>query len=101
MCITDRARAQTRVAARSPRGALTVFHASEIENSLVHFFERENAPQVSRSYPNAARDRPRCRRVRRGGQPRASDARSKCQGERGTRDPPFFPLEIENSNNYW
>ena len=62
---------------------------------------RENAPQVSRSYPNVARDRPRCRRGGRGGQPRAPGARTECHGERGAREPPFFPLKTESSNNYW
>ena len=62
---------------------------------------RENAPQVSRSYPNVARDRPRCRRGGRGGQPRAPGARTECHGERGAREPPFFPLKTESSDNYW
>ena len=101
MCITDRAPAQTRVAARFPRGALILFLASETENSFSTFAEGENAPQVDRSYPNAARDRPRCRRGGRGGRSHAQGARTECHGERGARDPPFFPLETENSNNYW
>ena len=101
MCITDRAPAQTRVAARFPRGALILFLASETENSFSTFAEGENAPQVGRSYPNAARDRPRCRRGGRGGRTHAQGARTECHGERGARDPPFFPFKTENSNIYW
>ena len=97
MCITDRAPAQTRVAARFPRGALILFLDSETENSFSTFAEGENAPQVGRSYPNAARDRPRCRRGGRGGRSHAQGARTECHGERGARDPPFFPLETETS----
>ena len=101
-CITDRSPAQTPVAARFPRGALILFLASETENSFSTFAEGENAPQVGRSYPNAARDRPRCRRGGRGGRSHAQGARTECHGERGARDPPFFPLETENSsNNHW
>jgi hypothetical protein len=100
-CTADRSRAQTRMAARFPRGALILFLASETENSFSHYTEGENAPQVSRSYPNVARDRPRCRRGGRGGRPHAQGARTECHGERGARDPPFFPLETENSNNHW
>ena len=100
-CITDRSRAQTRVAARSPRGTQHPFRRARDGKTPRNISQGENAPQASRSYPNAARVRPRCRRGGRRRQPRAAGARTQCHGRRGAPEPPFFPLEIENSNNTW
>ena len=97
MCNTDIARAQTPVAARSPRGTQPPFRRARDGKTPPNISQGENAPQASRLYPNAARDRPRCRRVGRGGQPRAAGARTECHGVRGAPEPSFFPLEMENS----
>jgi hypothetical protein len=99
--MADRARAQTRVAPSSRRGSRRPFRRVQDGKTKRKILGRENAPQVSRSYPNVARDRPRCRRGGWGGRPHAQGARTECHGERGARDPPFFPLETENSNNHW
>ena len=45
MCITDRKPAQTRVAARFPRGALILFLASETENSFSTIAEGKTPPR--------------------------------------------------------
>ena len=97
--MADRSRAQTRVAPSSRRGSRHPFRRVQDGKTKRKILGRENAPQMSRSYPNAARDRPRCRHGGRGGQPHAQGARTDCHGERGAREPPFFPFKTESTNN--